>query len=147
LKDSMDAEVHFFLGASLAQAKEKELAIIHLDKSLQLMQPESSVVSRIYSEKGYIKRLEEDYELAYKLYEMSWEADTSNPLALYYMASIMDNSMHRSEEALEIYQRFIDQLDKHPTSTARNEQIPTLRDIVEDRIISIKEELFFLDND
>jgi hypothetical protein len=60
------------------------------------------------------------------------------------MASILDNSLHRSEEALVDYQRFIDQLDLKPDSKKRNDQVPSIRAIVEDRIISIKEELFFL---
>jgi hypothetical protein len=61
------------------------------------------------------------------------------------MASILDNSLHRSREALADYQRFIDYLEKLPEAVNRNEQIPTIRSIVEDRIIALKEELFFLD--
>ena len=146
-KDSMDAEVHFFLGASLANTREKTEALNHLEKSLDLMQPDPSVLSRIYSEQGNIKRLEEEYEQAYILYNKAWEADTTNPMALYYMASILDNSLHQSKEALVDYQRFIDQLDKKPGAVKSNSQVPTIRGIVEDRILSLREELFFLDED
>jgi hypothetical protein len=61
------------------------------------------------------------------------------------MASILDNSMHRSREALVDYQRFLDQLDKNPVADEKNTQIPSIREIVEDRIILLNEELFFLD--
>ena len=53
--------------------------------------------------------------------------------------------MHLSEEALVDYQRFIDQVNLLPKTERSNSQIPTIRDIVEDRIIMLKEELFFLD--
>ena len=144
-KDSMDAEVHFFLGASLANTRKKEAAMLHLDKSIKLMQPDPSVISRIYSEQGNIKRLEEEYEQAYILYNKAWEADTTQPMALYYMASILDNSLHQSKKALVDYGRFIDRLDKMPRSEVSNNQIPTIRSIVEDRILFLTEELFFRD--
>ncbi|MFH0759362.1 MAG: tetratricopeptide repeat protein [Bacteroidota bacterium] len=146
-KDSMDAEIFFFLGASLATTHEKKEAMNKLDKSMKLMQPDPAVASRIYSEQGNIKRLEEEYEQAYALYGKAWETDTVNIMALYFMASIQDNSLHHSEQALVDYQRFIDQLDLKPPARESNSQIPSIRAIVEDRIISLKEELFFLDQD
>lgn len=147
-KDTMDAEIFFFLGASLANTREKKEAMDMLNKSLKLMQPDPAVAARIYSEQGNIKRLEEAYEEAYKLYGRAWETDTTNTMALYFMASIQDNSLHHSKQALEDYQRFIDQLDLLPPPPPDNKsQIPTIRAIVEDRIISLKEELFFLDQD
>ena len=103
------------------------------------------MIARIYSEQGNIKRLEEEYEQAYILYEKAWEADTTQPMALYYMASILDNSLHHSKKALVDYQRFIDRLDRMPGSGISNNQMPTVRSIVEDRIVSLTEELFFLD--
>lgn len=144
-KDSLDAEIHFFLGSCLASTTHKKEAMTHLDKSLELMKPDPSVISRIYSEQGNIKRLEMQYEPAYSLYQKAWEADSSNLMALYYMASIKDNSMHLSAEALVDYQKFIDHLDLLPESKESNQQFPSIRSIVEDRIISLKEELFFLD--
>ena len=144
-KDSMDSEIHFFLGSSLANTKNKSGAMAHLTRSLELMQPDPEVVARIYSEQGNIKRLTGEYEEAYSLYSQAWIADSTNPLSLYFMASILDNSLHRSREALVDYQHFIDQLEKQPETGNRNRQIPTIRSIVEDRIISLKEELFFLD--
>ena len=144
-KDSMDTDSHFFLGASLATTNRKSEAMYHLDRALELMRPDPAAVARIYSEQGNLKRLEMEYEEAYQLYKLSWEADTTNPMPLYYMASILDNSMHLSREALEDYQFFLDQLDKLPESGQTNSQIPSIRDIVEDRIIRLNEELFFLD--
>ncbi|MEN8229994.1 MAG: tetratricopeptide repeat protein [Bacteroidota bacterium] len=144
-KDSMDAEVHFFLGTSMANTKEKKEAMHHLDRSLELMNPDPAIVSRIYSEQGNIMRLEMEHEKAYELYRLAWEADTTNPMALYYMASILDNSVHRSEEALVDYQRFLDQLNMKPEVVKRNQQIPSIKTIVEERIVTLKEELFFLD--
>jgi tetratricopeptide (TPR) repeat protein len=117
----------------------------HLDKALELMQPDPRALSRIYSEQGNLKRLEMEYEHAYDLYRLSWETDTTNPMPLYYMASILDNSLHRSSEALVDYQRFLDELDQLPDASEKNDQIPTIREIVEDRIILLREELFFLD--
>jgi len=143
-KDSLDAEVHFFLGASLATTKEKSEAMEHLNKSLKLMQPDPSIVSRIYSEQGNIKRLEMEYVEAFSLYEKAWEADTTNAMSLYFMASILDNSMRRSREALAVYQRFIDALDNLPEKEESTQGI-SVRAIVEDRIIALKEELFFRD--
>ncbi len=143
-KDSLDAEVHFFLGASLATTKAKEEAMEHLDKSLKLMQPDPSIVSRIYSEQGNIKRLEMEYEEAYALYEKAWNNDTTNAMSLYYMASILDNSMHRPNEALVDYRRYIDALDRIPEKQESNQGV-SIRAIVEDRIVTLKEEMFFRD--
>ena len=144
-KDSLDAEVHFFLGASMATTKAKTEAMHHLERSLELMQPASSIVSRIYSEQGNIKRLEMEYEEAYLLYNKAWETDTTSPMSLYYMASILDNSLQQSKEALVDYQRYIDALDKLPKPEKGNKQGVSIRAIVEDRIITLKEELFFRD--
>lgn len=143
-KDSLDAEVHFFLGASLATIAEMDEAMFQLNKSLKLMQPDPSVVSRIYSEQGNIMRLEEEYYRAYELYEKAWDADTSNVISLYFMASILDNSLQQSEEALVDYQRYIDALDTQPEKKESSQGV-SIRAIVEDRIISLKEELFFRD--
>lgn len=143
-KDSLDAEVHFFLGASLATTTAKSEAMYHLNRSLKLMQPDPSILSRIYSEQGNIKRLEMEYEEAFSLYEQAWEADTTNAMSLYFMASILDNSMRKSKEALVVYQRFIDALDKLPEKEESSQGI-SVRAIVEDRIIGLKEEIFFRD--
>lgn len=143
-KDSMDAEVHFFLGASLATIAEMEEAMEHLDQSLELMQPDPTVISRIYSEQGNIMRLKEEYDKAYRLYEQAWIVDSTNVISLYFMASILDNSMHNPNEALKDYQRYIDALDQLPEDT-ENSQGVSIRAIVEDRIITLKEELFFRD--
>lgn len=144
LKDSMDAEVHFFLGASLGTSVAKKEAMQHLDKALELMHPDPSVISRIYSEQGNIKRLEMEYKEAYSLYEKAWETDTTNALSLYFMASILDNSLHLSKEALADYERFIDALDRQPDEEETS-QGQSIRAIVEERIVDLKEELFFKD--
>lgn len=143
-KDSLDAEICFFLGASLATTKEKKKAMGFLNKSLKLMQPDPGITARIYSEQGNIKRLEMKYEEAYSLYNLAWETDSTNIMALYFMASILDNSMHKSEEALVDYQRYIDAVDQLPQKEESSQGI-SIRTIVEDRIIALKEELFFLD--
>ena len=140
----MDAELHFFLGASQAAFAKMKEAMQHLNKSLELMQPDPSVISRIYSEQGNIKRLEMEYKEAYLLYNKAWETDTTNAISLYYMASILDNSMHRSKEALVDYQRYIDALDRLPEKKETSQGV-SVRAIVEDRIVTLKEELFFRD--
>ena len=60
------------------------------------------------------------------------------------MASILDNSMHRSKEALVDYQRYIDALDRLPEKKETSQGV-SVRAIVEDRIVTLKEELFFRD--
>lgn len=144
VKDSMDAEAHFFLGASLATTTRKKEAMNELEKSLQIMQPEPSVISRIYSEQGNIKRLEMKYEEAYELYKKAWNSDSTNVISLYFMASILDNSMQKPAEALVDYQRYIDALDKLPEKDESNQGV-SIRAIVEDRIVTLKEEQFFRD--
>jgi len=146
-KDSTDAEVHFFLGASLATTTRKTEAMYHLNRSLQLMQPDPSIVSRIYSEQGNLKRLESEYETAYELYKKAWMADTTNALPVYFMASIRDNSLHESRAALVDYQKYLQILDNMPETNEPSNQVISIRAIVEDRINSLKEELFFLDQD
>ena len=143
-KDTLDAEIYFFLGASMATTTEKTQAMSHLNRSLKLMQPDPSIVSRIYSEQGNIKRLETEYEEAYDLYNKAWEMDTTNAVSLYFMASILDNSMQKSKEALVDYQRYIDALDRLPEKKESNQGV-SIRAIVEDRIVTLKEELFFRD--
>ena len=108
------------------------------------MQPDPSIVSRIYSEQGNIKRLETEYEEAYDLYNKAWEMDTTNVMSLYFMASILDNSLRQGKEALVDYQRYIDALDQLPEKEESNQGV-SIRAIVEDRIVTLKEELFFRD--
>ena len=144
MKDSMDAEVHFFLGASLATTTRKEDAMTHHEKSLEIMQPDPTVISRIYSEQGNIKRLEMQYQEAYDFYNKAWKADSTNVISLYFMASILDNSMQKSAEALVDYQRYIDALDQLPEKGESSQGL-SIRAIVEDRIVTLKEEQFFRD--
>ena len=117
---------------------------MHLEKSLELMQPEPTVISRIYSEQGNIKRLEMEYQQAYDLYNRAWEADSSNVISLYFMASILDNSMQKSAEALVDYQRYLEALDRMPEKDESRQGL-SIRAIVEDRIVTLKEEQFFRD--
>jgi tetratricopeptide (TPR) repeat protein len=128
----------------MATTTEKTQAMSHLNRSLKLMQPDPSIVSRIYSEQGNIKRLEMEYEEAYDLYNKAWEMDTTNAISLYFMASILDNSLQKSKEALVDYQRYIDALDQLPEKEESNQGV-SIRAIVEDRIVTLKEELFFRD--
>lgn len=145
VKDTLDAEIYFFLGSSMATGKEKEVAMAHLNKSLRLMQPDPKISSRIFSEQGNLKRLEMEYEEAYALYEQAWNTDSSNVMSLYFMASILDNSMHKSREALVDYQHYLDALDRMPEKEETSQGV-SVRAIVEDRIIDLNEELFFLDD-
>ncbi len=144
-KDSLDADTRFFLGASLATTTRREEAMDHFEKALELMRPDPAALAKIYAEQGNLLRLEMKYEAAYDRYRMSWEADTTQPIQLYYMASILDNSLHRSKQALVDYRRFLDQLDRIPQESSKNNQIPSIRDIVEDRIVQLNEELFLRD--
>ena len=59
--------------------------------------------------------------------------------------AVEKDSMHRSKEALVDYQQYIDQVNLLPAPERSNSQIPSIKAIVEDRIVSLKEELFFLD--
>ena len=145
-KDTLDAEIYFFLGASMATTPRKKEAMAHLNKSLKLMQPDPSIVSRIYSEQGNIKRLEMEYGMAYDLYDKAWKTDSTNVISLYYMASILDNSLHLSKDALVDYQRYIDALDRNPKKETSNQGV-SVRSIVEERIVTLKEEIFFRDED
>jgi hypothetical protein len=61
-----------------------------------------------------------------------------------FMASILDNSMQKPAEALVDYQRFIDALELLPEKDDSN-QGGSIRAIVEDRIVTLKEDLFFRD--
>jgi len=131
----------------MATTTKKKEAMSHLNRSLKLMQPDPSIVSRIYSEQGNICRLDMKYTEAYDLYQQAWEADSTNVLALYYMASILDNSLHQSKDALVDYQRYIDALDLLPEKKNGGSHGISIRTIVEDRIITLKEELFFRDED
>lgn len=144
-RDSLDAEIHFFLGASLVHTADKTGAMGHMDRALELLEPDGSVVSRIYAEQANLKRLEESYLEAYALYSRAWEADSTNLMALYLRASIQDNSLHNHDHALEDYRFFLEQLDRQPSAVKGDNAIPTIRSIVEDRITTLKEERFFLD--
>ncbi len=146
LNDSTDAEIRFFLGSSLATTKEKEAAMFHLNRSLKLMQPDPSVVGRIYAEQGNIKRLQTDYDLALDYYIMAWETDSTKPMYLYFQASILDNSMHKSKKALVIYEQYAKKVSGEEEEK-QTEQAISILTIVLDRIESLKEELFFRDED
>jgi hypothetical protein len=60
------------------------------------------------------------------------------------MASILDNSMQKSKEALVDYERFIEALDRLPKEEETQQGV-SVRAIVEDRIVTLKEEIFFRD--
>ncbi|MEZ5069957.1 MAG: tetratricopeptide repeat protein [Bacteroidales bacterium] len=141
-RDSTDAEVHFFLGSSLATTTRKREAMEHLETSVRLMQPDPGVLARIYSEEGNLLRLEMKYEEAYERYRLARDSNPADPTALYFMASILDNSLHRSKEALVDYRAFLDALDNLPAENLDSQSL-TLRGIVEERIVSLREELFF----
>jgi len=81
------------------------------------------------------------------LYTLAWESDSTNPVYLYYMASILDNNLHRTKDAMEVYQQYTDVVNGIAKEGNWDKHQISILTIVQDRIECLKEELFFRDED
>lgn len=141
-RDSTDTETLFYLGSSLSHNGETEEAIEVFNKILEMLQPDSSLVYKLYNQLGMaysdLNKLQESYDnfsIAYKL-------NPSDSKLLFQMAMVRGGFKDKGslQEAKSLLERYIESLI--PKGTLLSAEEIVLRERAKMYIERIKEDLF-----
>ncbi|MCK4661741.1 MAG: tetratricopeptide repeat protein [Bacteroidales bacterium] len=150
-RDSLNVEMNYFYGAALGHTMKKTEAIKYLNKAYELMQPDKETVEIIFNEKAIIYLVIEEYNKSLECNKIVYKNNPSKIIYLYKIASLLENKLNNKNEALEYYQKFVDEVSKSELSNKnlssyKSSYIKYLYDFSKERITKIKEELFFQGN-
>ena len=100
-------------------------------------------MATLYVEKQSIYHSLQEYEKALNCYEIAYRLNPSSEY-IFYMASIHQNYLNNNKKALELYERFLSELETGVKSDSQmNQQSLLLKTFAESSISKIREELFF----
>jgi tetratricopeptide (TPR) repeat protein len=136
--DSTDVKVVFYLGMAETHLFRPDRGLELFDESLQLMQPDSSILSIIHKEKATIYKEKENHQLALENYLMAHQFNPEKKFYLYLVAEQYD-ALGKKKEALAYYQKVFDGIDEKKSMDLLTASV---RDYSESRIDELKEDLF-----
>lgn len=107
--DSTDYEITNFLGIACATSAYKRLGIYYLNKTLQLITPDSVYLGNIYGNlgKAYDAYSNAPCEQALEAYIQARNFNPSDSLMLYHIASKYDFCLKNKEQAMKYYRQFL----------------------------------------
>lgn len=142
-KDSMNINVHFYLGRSgiLSSYQKEGIAVLH--KGLELLIPKNEELYNYYNTlaSGYWK-IDKNNE-SIKYYKLAIEHNPRAKLPLYSIASIYDMRLKNPKEALKYYRLFVNAFEPKSADEERDTSNLTYYDVAKKRIEILKEQLFF----
>lgn len=145
IKDSSDHEVCFFLGRGFLNSTEPEKGLFFLNKAEELINPEPEVLSAIYTEKVSIYNHLKMYDEVLDLYLRAHKINP-RPDYLFYLGSLYEHRFNEKKMALDYYQRFLQDIPQRDTPyppTHSGQQSLSMKNIAEEKVVTLKEELFF----
>lgn len=145
--DSTDYETSFYLGKAYLNSQYPEKGLFYLNHTLELLKSDPKIVAAVYIEKQSIYSTLLDYEKALECYKMAYKYK-AKPEYLFYIASSYENLIKDKKQALLYYEQFLEVLPQNSKESqdewSKQEQITvSLKDVAEQRIVKLKEELFF----
>ena len=144
-KDTNDYEICFFLGRAYLNSTESEKGLYYLDRAEKLLEPDPQVLAALYLEKVSIYSTLKMYDEVMDLYLRAYRINP-RPDYLFYLASLFEYRFEDLNKALEYYTRFLSELEPKELSanrTLREQQSISMKNIAEEKIESLREELFF----
>jgi tetratricopeptide (TPR) repeat protein len=142
-QDPNDFETCFFIGRSYLNSPTPEKGLHYFNRVDSLLQPDPQLLATLYIEKQSIFHTLKEYERALECYEMAYELYPRIE-NIFYMASIHHNYLDNKAKALELYIRYLSELEVAVSSSSRmNQQSLMLKSFAEISISKIREDLFF----
>jgi len=136
--DSTDMKVIFYLGVAETYFLNVDRGLELFDKCLQLMEPDSTIVSIIHKQKAVIFKEKEEHQLALDNYLIAHKFNPKKKFYLYLIAEQYD-ALDRKKEALKYYQKVFDGIDE---KKGMDLLMASIRDFSKSRIDRLKEEIF-----
>ena len=136
--DSTDIKVVFYLAMADTHLLRPDKGLQLFDESLQLLQPDSSILSIIHKEKGIIYSDKNEYKKALDNYLIAHKLNPKKKFYLYLIAEQYDN-LNKKKEALKYFQLVFDSIDEKKGLDLLSASI---RDYSKSRIDRLKEDLF-----
>ena len=108
--DSTDYEVTNFLGIACSSSAYKRLGIFYLNKTLQLITPDSVYLGNIYGNlgKAYDAYSNAPCEKSLEANLRAMELNPADTLSVYLVANKYDNCLKNKTMAVKYYRRFVD---------------------------------------
>ena len=139
------ADVDYYLGSSLSYLEDHITALPYLQKALDLMTPEKKVIAEIYLQKGMSNRALKFYDYAKADFLTAIKTDSAQAvLAYFYLGSMHEFDLKLKNEALNYYTEFLEQNSIKDAEPSQN--MASYKSAAEQRIMALKEELFFNKN-
>jgi tetratricopeptide (TPR) repeat protein len=136
--DSTNVKVVFYLAMAETHLFNPDRGLELFDESLQLMQPDSSILSMIHKEKGIIYGDKKMHKKALNNYLLAHKLNPKKKFYLYLIAEQYD-ALNNKKEAIKYYQLVFDSIDE---KVGMDLLSASIRDYSESRIDKLKEDLF-----
>ena len=147
LYDSLNTDLCYTLGLSCDLSYYKKQAIEYLQKTINLVTPSASFLSRVYQDLAIAYTGFYQYPEALENYLKAYELTPGDTLLLYRIASHYDNWMKDYNMALLYYQKFMDTRPKgrkgFDAEMIDGVIVVSYYDFVERRMKEIREEMFW----
>jgi len=136
--DSTDVKVVFYLGMAETHFLNIDRGLELFDESLQLLQPDSVILSIIHKEMATIFKDKENHQLALEHYLIAHRFNPEKKFYLFLIAEQFD-ALDKKKEALDYYQQVYDGIDE---KEGMDLLTVSVRDYSKSRIEKLKEDLF-----
>jgi len=136
--DSTNVKVVFYLAMAESHLFNPDRGLELFDKSLQLIQPDSSILSMIHKEKGIIYGNKKMHKKALNNYLLAHKLNPQKKFFLYLIAEQYD-ALDKKKEAVKFYQLLLNSIDE---KTSQDLLSSSLRDYSKSRIDKLSEDLF-----
>ncbi|WP_164977448.1 tetratricopeptide repeat protein [Ancylomarina salipaludis] len=136
--DSTDVKVVFYLAMAETQLLNPDKGLDLFDESLNLLKPDSSILSIIHKEKAVIFNEKGKHQQALDNYLIAHKFNPKKKFYLYLIAEQYD-ALNKKKEALEYYQQVFDGIDE---KKGLDLLTASVRDFSQARIEKLKEDLF-----
>jgi len=136
--DSTDVKVVFYLGMAETYFLNVDKGLELFDLSLQLLEPDSAILSIIHKERACIFKDRENHKLALENFLIAYKFNPKKKFYLFLIAEQYD-ALDKKKEALKYYQQVFDSIDEKKGLDLLSASI---RDFSKSRIDELTEDLF-----
>ncbi|WP_075603701.1 tetratricopeptide repeat protein [Saccharicrinis aurantiacus] len=141
-----DPEVAYFLGASYGKTNQALEGLQYLFLAQDLVKPSPSLMEKSHNKIADIYLDNKNYAFAINHYQNAYKYAPKNAQYLYRQATIYDYDLEDKAKAMALYEAFLTALpDSLNEDTKKGNELYTLKlkEIVNSRLISLKENAFF----
>ncbi len=142
--DTTSTELYYYYGLALANSTLIDSSFNYFKKALTLLQPDTLLISRIYSDIALTYRMLKDADNSLKYYDLAYSTNKNHFEYIYIKGTIFDRDLDNKTEALRYYSDFLNIAENQSSNnTEFNFERLGLIEYAKVRIREIKEDLFF----